>query len=194
MRKLERYDLMDYVQYEEKRAEFRLNSTKIKEPRRIFLGDKLLFIFENTEMVRDHVLETIRIEKLFSEHDLLRQLDIYNPLIADAGEIRCTMIILGHTDWEKPEKIKPWKELSSHIYLVSNEGRKIYAHTPDFPSINQHPGTLRVLSFMCGNEYPVAIGSDYKDYKLEAKLRDSQQKALQEDLTVKENVLRPTLH
>ena len=56
MRKLERSDITDFVTYQEKRAELRRDIQKVKRPRRIFLGDKLLFLFENTEMVRDHVL------------------------------------------------------------------------------------------------------------------------------------------
>ena len=143
MRKLARFDIMDYVLYEERRAELRQNIARIKEPRRIFLGEKVLFLFENTEMVRDHVLETIWVEKLFSERDLMRQLEIFNPLIANQGELRCTMIILGNADWERPKRMKPWKELSSHIYLILNDGRKVYAQTPESSVINQHPGTLQ---------------------------------------------------
>ncbi|MBI2519191.1 MAG: DUF3501 family protein [Bdellovibrio sp.] len=194
MRKLERYDIMDYMLYEEKRSELRHHIAKMKEPRRIFLGDQLLFIFENTEMVRDHVLETIRIDKLFSEHDLLRQLEIFNPLLANAGELRCTMIVLGTSDWDGPKRVKPLKELSVHIYLILNDGRKVYAQAPETASINQYPGTLKVLNFICGNNYPVLIGSDHREYKLEKKLSPLQQNALREDLESTSNVIHRDLH
>ena len=194
MRKLARFDIMDYVLYEERRAELRQNIARIKEPRRIFLGEKVLFLFENTEMVRDHVLETIWVEKLFSERDLLRQLEIFNPLIANQGELRCTMIILGNADWERPKRMKPWKELSSHIYLILNDGRKVYAQTPESSFINQHPGTLRVLNFNCGNNYPVILGSDHSEFKLEKKLSLLQQSALREDLHITNNTIHKNIH
>jgi len=182
VRKLERFDIMDPLLYEEKRAELKRHIVKIKEPRRVFLGDKLLFIFENTEMVRDHIQEKIRTDKIFREHDVLRQLEIFNPLIADAGELRCTMIVLSNADWERPHKIRPWKDLVSHIYFILDDGRKVYAQAAELAVINQHPGTLRVLTFFCGTQFPVIIGSDFKEYKIEKKLTVSQQKALQEDL------------
>ncbi|MEK6625913.1 MAG: DUF3501 family protein [Bdellovibrionota bacterium] len=191
MRKLERSDIMDFITYQEKRAELRRDIQKVKRPRRIFLGDKLLFLFENTEMVRDHVLETINLEKLFSEHDLLRQLEVFNPLIADQGELRCTMIILNDVDWEKAKRVKLWRELASHVYIISNDGRKIYSRAPAIAVVNQHPCSFRVLSFDCGNQYPVVIGTDYEigGYKLEAKLTMSQQKALREDLNAMNNII-----
>ncbi|MBI2519189.1 MAG: DUF3501 family protein [Bdellovibrio sp.] len=194
MRKLQRFDIMDYLLYEEKREELRRNIMKIKRPRRIFIKDKLLFLFENTEMVRDHVLETIRLEKLFSEHDLLRQLDVFNPLIGEHGELRCTMIVLNSLDWERPKRMKMWKELASHIYLVLDDGQKVYAQIPEIPAINRHPCSIRVLKFVCGSHYPVKIGSDFSDLKVEEKLSVAQQKALREDLAASSNILEPALH
>lgn len=196
MRKLERSDIMDYMSYQEKRAELRRDIARIKKPRRIFLGEKLLFLFENSEMVRDHVLETISLEKLFSEHDLLRQLEVFNPLIGEKGELRCTMIILDDVDWEKPKRMKLWKELASHVYLILNDGQKIYGTAPEIIVANQHPCSFRVLNFKCGDRYPIALGTDYDigGYKLEVKLSSSQQRALREDLTAMPRSLEPTLH
>ncbi len=189
MKKLERSDLMDFMAYDEQKASLRRNIWRIKRPRRIFVGDKLLFLFENTEMVRDHVLETISLEKLFSEHDLIRQLDFFNPLIGEPGELRCTMIMLNNDDWEKPTRIKLWRELAAHVYLILDDGRKIYAQIPEISVVNQHPCSFRLLSFPCGNNYPVILGTDavMSGNKLETKLTTSQQKALKEDLATDES-------
>ena len=185
MRKLERFDIMDYVQCEEKRAEVRRNGVKQKKARRLFLGERLLFLFENTDIVRAHIFENISHGKLFSEHDLIRQLEVFNQLIAEPGELRCTMIIFGNADCERAKRIKLWKGLPSHIYLVLRDGRKIHAQAPEIPMVNQHPCSMRVLKFACGNQYPVKIGSDYSsesEYQAEAELSISQQRALREDL------------
>ncbi|MBI2519187.1 MAG: DUF3501 family protein [Bdellovibrio sp.] len=187
MRKLERFDVMDYVQCEVKRAELKRTLPKLKRPRRIFLGNKLLFLFENTEIIRAHVLENIGQEKLFSERDLLRQIEVFNPLIAEQGELRCTMIILNDIEWERAKRIRLWKELVPHIYLILNQGRKIFAEAPWIPVANQHPCSMRVLKFDCGNQFPIKIGSNYSadpEYQGEEKLSTAQQKALREDLHI----------
>ncbi len=187
MRKLERFDVMDYVLYEDKRQELTHNVKKIKDLRRIFLGDKLLFLFENTEIVKNHALGSIARAKLFTEHDLIRQLEVFNELIPDEGELKCTMIILNDVDWERTKRVKLWEDLSSHIYLILNDGRKVYGEAPETSVVNQHPCSMRLLKFFCGDDhYPVKIGSDYTsdhEYHLEETLSHAQQRALQEDLT-----------
>ena len=192
MRKLQRFDVMDYVQCEEKRAELARALPKLKRPRRIFLGDKLLFLFENTEIIKAHVLECIGQEKLFSERDLLRQIEVFNPLIADSGELRCTMVILNNIDWEREERVQLWQDLASHIYLILSDGRKVFAEVPQIPVANRHPCSMRVLKFVCDHHYPVKIGSNYSadcEYNREEELSKAQQKALQEDLNIMEGPL-----
>jgi len=190
MRKLQRFDIMDYAQVEEKYQEFKKKLDQTKKFRRIFLGEKLLFLFENTDMVKNHILETVRRDKLFDEHDLNRLLDIYNQLIAGPGELRCTMIILNDIEWERSKRVKLWKELSAHIYLVMDDGHKVYGESPEVLVANQHPCSMRVLKFACGNQFPKSLGADYPDdsgYYKEIKLTTSQQNALHEDLEPEES-------
>ncbi len=198
MRKLERSDIMDYLMYQEMKEEFRLKIYKMKKARRIFLGDKLLFIFDNTEMVKNRILETIEHEKLFLEQDLVRQLDFFNPLIAGPGELRCSMIVLNDDlGWEKSKRIKFWHDLAAHIYFVLDNGTTIYAEKPQISELNQHPCSMRLLKFFCGNHFPIKIGSDYfldSEYQREERLTNLQQQVLREDLNILQVPVATTIH
>src|SRR5437667_9878506 len=90
---VKRAEIVDYVTYEDMRAQFRAEVMKAKELRRIHIGEYLTLLFENHLTVRYQIQEMVRAERLVRESDIVYEIDTYNELLGDEGEVGCTPLI-----------------------------------------------------------------------------------------------------
>jgi len=182
MKKVERSDILDYVTYEEQRAEIRANAMKAKDLRRIHVGDNLTFLFENTETVRYQILEMVRAEKIVKEADILHEIKTYNELIGDQGEICATLLVEIDDPTERAEKLKTWVGLPEKLYLKFADETKAYAQVDERQNEDEKISSVQFLKFVCGDKLPIAIGSEHSAYRVEADLNNEQKIALESDL------------
>ena len=93
MRKLTVEDIVDHRAYERERDEFRSTIIAMKKRRRIALGDFVTIVFENTDTMRFQVQEMARAERMLTDDAIAGEVDTYNELIPDAGELSGTLFI-----------------------------------------------------------------------------------------------------
>lgn len=93
MKKLVRSDLKNLYEYEKWRSDFRSQIIAVKRHRRIGVGDKVSFVFENRETLTFQIQEMIRAERLVDEAKIQEELDVYNELIPAANELSATMLL-----------------------------------------------------------------------------------------------------
>ena len=117
MKRIARQEILDYVTYEEQRKQIRKKIMKIKELRRINVGGVLSFLFENTDTVRYQIQEMIRVERIVKETDIQHEINTYNELLGDSGELGCTLLIEIDDPHEREEKLPNWLDLPKHLYL-----------------------------------------------------------------------------
>src|SRR4051794_30222323 len=86
-------DIADLRAYERERDEFRQQVIALKKLRRVAIGPFVSIVFENSDTVRFQIQEMARVEKILSDDAIQAELDIYNPLIPDAGSLAATMFI-----------------------------------------------------------------------------------------------------
>jgi hypothetical protein len=92
-RKLSFDDIVDLRAYEREREDFRARVIAEKRLRRVAVGPIITFVFENTDTIRFQIQEMARAERMMRDDQIQTELDIYNPLIPDAGELSATMFI-----------------------------------------------------------------------------------------------------
>lgn len=92
-RKLTIADIADIRAYERERIDFRTHVIALKQRRRVSVGPHITFVFENRDTIRFQIQEMARVEKLYSDEQITTELDIYNPLIPEAGHLAATMFI-----------------------------------------------------------------------------------------------------
>mgnify|MGYP000957783733 FL=1 len=182
MKKVERSDILDYVTYEEQRAEIRANAMQTKDLRRIHVGENLTFLFENTETIRYQILEMVRAEKIVKEADILHEIKTYNELIGENGEICVTLLVEIDDPNERAEKLKTWVGLPEKLYLKFADGSKAYAQVDERQNEDEKISSVQFLKFNCDGKTPVAIGSEHSAYQVEANLTNEQKTALESDL------------
>ncbi len=93
MEKLALNDIKDLRDYERSREEYRNKIIALKKIRRISLGPIVTLLFENRETILFQIQEMARAEKIMSDKGIQEELDAYNPLIPEMGQLSATLFI-----------------------------------------------------------------------------------------------------
>ncbi len=182
MRKVERSEIVDYQTYGDIRPEFRTRVLAAKHLRRIHVGPYLTFLFENALTVRYQVQEMMRIERLARENDILHELDTYNELIGDDGELGFSLLIEIDSPETRAVLLAQWIELPAHVYARTEDGSKHYATFDPRQVGTDRLSSVQYMRIDTHGQTPTAIGCDLDSYTHETQLTPEQSAALAEDL------------
>ncbi len=92
-RKLTVDDIADLRAYERERATFRERIIALKKVRRVAVGPIITLMFENRDTMRFQIQEMARAEKILSDEAIQHEVDTYNALIPDAGQLSATLFL-----------------------------------------------------------------------------------------------------
>ncbi len=92
-RKLTLDDIADLRAYERDREAYRRQVIELKRRRRVAVGSIVSVVFENRETMRSQIQEMARAEKMVSDEQIQKELDVYNALIPEPGELSATLFI-----------------------------------------------------------------------------------------------------
>ena len=92
-RKLTLDDIADARAYEREREAFRAHVIELKRRRRVHLGTVVAVVFENRDTMRFQVQEMARVEHILTDAGIQDELDIYNPLIPEPGQLCATLFL-----------------------------------------------------------------------------------------------------
>ncbi|MHB8190491.1 MAG: DUF3501 family protein [Ferrimicrobium sp.] len=93
MTRLTRDDIVDLQQYERVRPEFRRSVIELKRIRRLAVGDIMTLVFENRQTMLFQIQEMARAERMLRDDQIVEELEAYNPLIPNEGELSATVFI-----------------------------------------------------------------------------------------------------
>lgn len=103
MKRLTLNDIYGLDRYEREREEFRRHIIELKKRRRLSVGDDISFVFENRETVLFQIQEMMRAERITDLDKVREELDCYNELIPEPGDLSTTMLI----EITEQEQIRP---------------------------------------------------------------------------------------
>ena len=126
-RKLTLTDIADVRAYERERDEFRPHVIEVKRRRRVHLGTIVTFLFENRDTIRFQIQEMARVEKLTTDDDIQVELDIYNPLIPEPGQLCATMFLELTTDDQMREWLPKLVDVERSVVLRLPNGDEVRA-------------------------------------------------------------------
>jgi Protein of unknown function (DUF3501) len=86
-------DVLDLREYERVREEYRAKVIARKRLRRVALGPIMTLVFESVDTVRFQIQEMARVEKILTDEAIQVELDIYNRLLPQVGELSATLFI-----------------------------------------------------------------------------------------------------
>ncbi len=93
MRKVALDEIMGLERYESVRPEFRRRIIEMKRDRRVAVGDQVTFVFENHDTMWFQIQEMLRAEHIVDLDRIRDELEVYNALIPEPGELSSTMLI-----------------------------------------------------------------------------------------------------
>jgi hypothetical protein len=200
MRKIERGDVKDILEYEKDRSNFRRHIIDMKKGRRIDVGRYLGFVFENRDTVLFQIEEMIRAERIVQEERIAEEIAVYNALIPGSDELSATMLI----QITEPKRIKPVLESfigvdsGECVWLAfgeervygrfeeghSNESRISAVHYVTFPFTEQQARHFR------SGEDVLFLCVEHGDYQHQALVKPEVRHSLIQDLEALDDPMR----
>jgi Protein of unknown function (DUF3501) len=186
MRKLTLHDIRDLREYEREREAFRAEIISVKQRRRIPLGDLMSIVFENAATMRFQIQEMARAERMLRDEQIAQELEAYNELIPEDGELSGTLFI----EIDDPESLLYWLPrlvgIHEHLHFVVADAT-ITGRAQDLDRLTRSDTTPTVhyLKFHFTPEQqrafatgPVRIVLDHLEYDVDVELTDEQRDEL----------------
>lgn len=117
MPKIERNSLLTLEAYARERNALRAKVMSHKQDRVVFLGDHVRLVFEDELTMRYQIQEMLRVERIFEEAGIQEELDVYNPLIPDGRNFKCTMMIEYPDVAERRERLAELKGIEGRVWV-----------------------------------------------------------------------------
>lgn len=130
-RKLTLSDIADVRAYERERAEFRAQVMEVKRRRRLSFGTIITLMFENRDTMRLQIQEMTRVEKLVTDEDIQVELDTYNPMIPEPGQLCATVFLELTSDDQVREWLPKLVGIEQSFVIVLDNGDRIPSITDE---------------------------------------------------------------
>jgi Protein of unknown function (DUF3501) len=191
MRKLQLSDIKDTRAYEHERDEFRRHVIELKQRRRVALGTIMTIVFENRDTMRFQVQEMARVERMTRDEQIEHEVETYNALIPEPGELSATLLIELQSEAQLREWLPRLVGIHENIAIVLPDGSEVRGVAEDAERLTREGTTPAVhfLKFHFTPEQidafaagPVCIVVDHPAYQEEVELTDEQRRELLNDL------------
>jgi hypothetical protein len=193
VRKLTVDDIVDHRAYERERDEFRAAIIAMKKRRRIALGDIMTIVFENTDTMRFQVQEMARAERMLTDDAIAHEVETYNELVPDPGELSGTLFIELTNDALLREWLPKLPGIEHAIRFdvgPRDDASRVVAEPRDEERLTREEitSTVHYLRFPFTAEQREAFASgparlvvDHPEYKVWVELNDAQRAELAGD-------------
>jgi len=193
MRKLTVEDILDSRAYERERDAIRRQVIDLKRTRRVALGAIMSMVFENTETMRWQVQEMARAERMLRDEQIAHEVETYNQLIPDAGELSATLLLELTSELALHEWLPRLVGIERSVALVLADGSRVRGvpNDEDEARLTRDDTTAAVhfLKFRFAPEQvaafprsPVRVVIDHLEYPQDVELSEDQHAALLSDL------------
>jgi hypothetical protein len=182
MRKVSRDEVRKPAEYAAVRDAFRQSVLSQKDHRRIHVGNDLTFLFENHDTVLYQIQEMIRAENITGDAEIRHEIDTYNELLGDRGELGCTLLIEIDDPVKRADLLARWKDLPGTLYLETQNGTRVPAQFDPRQVGEDRISSVHYLKFRLGDQVPLKVGCSHPEIAAEATLTNEQIAALCKDL------------
>jgi len=183
MNRVRRDEVRSVPDYMKLRDEFRASVLAQKDDRRVHLGDHLTFLFENHDTILYQIQEMMRAETITGESEVQHEIDTYNELLGERGELGATLLIEIDDPQERDRLLRRWTSLPGTLYLRTTGRQRIPAEYDTRQMGEDRISSVHYLKFRVGDHVVDGVGSSHPDIDLEVGLGPRQMAALARDLT-----------
>ena len=193
--KLKLDDIVDLRAYERERPEMQRRVLALKRRRRVAVGPIVTFLFENRETIRFQIQEMARAERILTDEAIQTELDIYNPLIPEPGELSATLFVELTSQEDLREWLPKLVGIERAVVLRLGPGAREVRSTPEAAheaqlTREETTASVHYIRFGLGPEEvelfrrgPVVLAIDHPAYREATELSEATRTSLLEDLT-----------
>ena len=193
MQKIGRDQVLNLYEYEKVREEFRNRIIELKQRRRVQVGEKTSLLFENRDTVLFQIQEMVRTERIVDEEKILEEVEVYNELIPDEGELSATLFIEIEEMAKIKEELDRFQGLDRPGMVQLRIGDR-YTIPALFEAGRSKEDKISAVHFLrfkfspeqirdfFSGEGDVSLIIDHPNYKAEVKLDPEVRRSLMEDL------------
>lgn len=192
MQKLSLNDIKDHREYEREREAFRADVIAMKKRRRVPVGEFITFVFENTTTMRFQIQEMARVERMLTDEQIAHEIETYNELIPDAGELSATMFLELTTEEQLREWLPKLRGVHETVSIWLPNGERIVGVEQDAERLTREEEittTVHYMKFRFTPEQAALVGDagtrlviDHPEYQAIAELSADQRSELAADL------------
>ena len=192
MKTLSTDSLLNIIEYEKVRNEYRKDIIAYKKNRRISLGPYVTLTFENFRTLSFQIQEIMRAERLVHVEQIQEEVRIYNSIMPPNNGLSATLFI------EITDESKIRAVLNKFIGLTVGrtlyfeiEGERVFANYEQGREDKDKISSVHYIQFLFSDQQKnnlkhsstgATLTIDYKDYKYTEELPDGLKRSLIEDL------------
>jgi len=194
MRKLTRNDLHSLEHYAEQRPRFREIVLQHKRQRRAPLGEHATLYFEDRLTVQYQIQEMLRAERLFEPAAIQDELDAYNPLIPDGGNLKATFMLEYEDAEQRRQALQRLTGIEHRVWIQVEGFDLVWAIADeDLPrSTEAKTSAVHFLRFevtpemisMLNKGAALSMGIDYPEYRVQVDVTSEVRDALLRDFSL----------
>lgn len=190
MRKVTVEEIPELRAYNAIRDDLRRDVIALKSRRRVHLGTFMTIVFENTDTVRWQITEMMRAERIATDEAIAVEVETYNDLVPDAGQLSCTMFLELTDDDAMRHWLPRLVGIHDAIEFRLANGDRVRGYDPNAERLTRETATAavhflkfdftpaQIEEFRRG---PVQLVSTHPEYLEVVELNRDQQAALASD-------------
>jgi len=193
MKQLSAEKMLNIIEYEKVRSDYRKDIIDYKKHRRIKIGPNLAIVFENERTLSFQIQEIMRAERIVHNEKIQEEIDIYNSIMPPMNGLSATLFI----EVTQEDQIKP--VLNQFIGLTTGQtifldfdGEKVFAQFEQGREEEDKISSVHYLQFklesgqaekLADQNSKLKIGIEYNKYKYLVDLTNHTKESLYEDVS-----------
>ena len=117
MKKVALEDIRGLAAYEKVRENFRRRIIELKQARRVAVGNRVTLVFENRDTVIFQIQEMVRAERIVDLDKIREEIEVYNELIPEPGELSATLFLEIEDQTHLREELLKFLGIDEAVYF-----------------------------------------------------------------------------
>lgn len=192
MKKLSLDEIQGLERYEQARSAARARIIELKKHRRVSVGDRVTFVFENRDTMLFQVQEMLRAERIVDLDKVREELEVYNELIPGPNQLSATLFLEITDSSDVRAELARLLGINECVSLSIGEGRTVPAQFEPGRSTDEKLSAVQYVrfdldapckdAFVSGAE-DVQLVINHPNYRHAVRLADPIRASLAADLT-----------
>ncbi len=192
MKQLSVEKMLNIIEYEKVRTNYRKDIIQYKKNRRLKVGPNIAIVFENERTLSFQIQEIMRAERIVHDDKIQEEVNIYNSIMPPLNGLSATLFIEVTEEYNIKAVLQQFIGLTvGDVIFLDFNGDKVFAQFEQGREEEDKISSVHYLQFIfnkdqiakLGDMYsPIKLGIEYNDYSYVAELSSLTKNSLYQDI------------